>query len=752
MSEPEFKALDLIKGSANKTTDKKSAWADLLQELNRRLEKAGYTEAEIQVVGKAFNVAEEAHREQIRKSGEPYVIHPLNVALILAELDADLETICAGLLHDTIEDTHVTAEYLDKNFGTEVRKLVEGVTKLSKLSFSSKREQQAENFRKMFLAIASDLRVVLVKLADRLHNMKTLDHMPSHKQAEIAKETLEIFAPLANRFGLGHLKWQLEDLSFRYLSFAEYKHIEKIVSENRGQREAYLNEFLSLMKNELERIGIKAEVSGRAKHFFSIFNKIQRTQSEELFDLLAVRVIVEKERQCYEVLGIVHDLFRPIPGRFKDYIAIPKSNMYQSLHTTVFGPRDKLVEIQIRTQEMHRIAEFGVAAHWKYKEQGKPSSNTPKYDLQLSLLRQKLVDMQMELPDAGDYSKAVQIDIFADEIFVMSPKGDVYPLPRDSTPVDFAYHVHSHIGDHCIGAKVNNRLITLDHKLKNGDIVEILTNKNAHPSSDWLNFVQSSSTKSKIKQWFKKNCREEYIVDGQAMLSEALTRSIFEDLVKKGALKQISSKMGLNSEEEIFVRLASADISTAQIIGRLKTEGFIQKEIEPTKDTDYISKPRGRKSTSGEIQSLKALMHSFAKCCQPIPGENIIGVISRGRGVVIHREDCPNLKGMDARRLLTVSWDDTPESGQSFATTIEVECIDRIGISRDILDKVASAKLNILDVRVITRPTRQTALVRVSIEVPNIIILDKLIETIQKLSDVLGIKRFVLRSTGKSSK
>ncbi len=725
---------------------------DLWNQLSQKLANAGYNESEIGVVCKAFEIAKEAHKHQIRKSGEPYIIHPLNVAHILVELDADLETICAGLLHDVVEDTSVTSEELEKLFGTEVRKLVEGVTKLSKLSFSSKREQQAENFRKMFLAIASDLRVVLVKLADRLHNMKTLDHMPNHKQVEIARETLEIFAPLANRFGLGHLKWQLEDLAFRYLNYEEYRNIEKIVIENRAERENYLKEFIDLIDSELLKAGFKADISGRAKHFFSVYNKIQRLGSEEIYDLLAVRIVVDKERQCYEVLGIIHDIFRPIPGRFKDYIAIPKSNMYQSLHTTVIGPKEKLVEVQIRTEEMNRIAEFGVAAHWKYKEQGKSTSSASKYDIQLSLLRQKLVEMQMELPDAGDYSKAVQIDIFADEIFVLSPKGDVYALPRSSTPVDFAYHVHSQIGDRCIGARVNERIVTLDYKLKNGDIVEIQTGKNAHPSADWLNFVQSSSTRSKIKQWFRRNRRTEYVRDGQHMLSEALGKAAFEDFLKKGTFKQIGAKMGLNSEDEVFVRLASADVSVAQIIGRLKTEGFLQKENTPLKEEDYIAKPKGRKSSLSEIQSLKTLMHSFAKCCQPIPGEGIIGVISLGRGVVIHREDCPNLQGFDARRLIPVTWGDNTSADRSFATTIEVECIDRIGISRDILDKIANAKLNILDVRVITRPTRQTALVRVSIEVPNVAILDKLIESIRKLADVLGIKRYVLRSGSKSSK
>ncbi|MDJ0624807.1 MAG: bifunctional (p)ppGpp synthetase/guanosine-3',5'-bis(diphosphate) 3'-pyrophosphohydrolase [Candidatus Caenarcaniphilales bacterium] len=720
----------------------------LKDELFNNLKKEQYSESEIKIISNAYEFSYKAHQKQFRKSGEPYIIHPLNVAILLTDLDADTETICAGLLHDVLEDTGSTAEEIGRFFGREVQELVEGVTKLNKLSFASKREEQAENFRKMLLAIASDLRVVLVKLADRLHNMKTLEFMPLHKQKDISRETIEIFAPLANRFGLGHIKWQLEDLAFRYLDEEEYRRIEKIVSENRKNREEYLAKLINLINRELKQASIEAQISGRVKHFYSIYNKVKRLQSEEIFDLLAVRMIVDQERQCYEVLGIIHDMFRPIPGRFKDYIAIPKSNMYQSLHTTIIGPEEKLVEIQIRTNEMHRIAEYGVAAHWKYKEQGKSVKSSSNYEIHLSELRKKLVEMKDELPDAGDYSKAVQIDFLADEIFVLSPQGDVYRLPRNSTPVDFAYHVHSDVGNYCVGAKVNERIVQLNHPLKNGDIVEIQTNKNSHPSSHWLNFVQSSSTKSKIKQWFKKFRRDEYIDTGRGILSDSLGKNHFEELLKKGALKLVSSKMGLNSEDELFVRLASADVSTAQIIGRLKNEGFIQKEPPPQNaEKDYLKKTKRRKSNISEIQSLKNLMHSFAKCCQPIPGEDIVGVISRGRGIVVHRIDCPNVKDVDEKRIISVSWGDSIDTSQCFATTIEVECIDRIGISRDVLDKVANEKINILDIRVITRPTRQTALVRVSIEVQNVRVLDRLIQSVFKLSDVLGIKRYTMKSS-----
>lgn len=727
----------------------KTSLDELWQNLLNSLQKLNRPASEIEIITQAFILAKEAHKTQFRKSGEPYIIHPVNVGLILSQLDADCETICAGLLHDTLEDTPVKASEIEKQFGSEVKGLVEGVTKLNKLSFASKQEVQAENFRKMFVAIAADMRVVLVKLADRLHNMQTLESMTLPKQQEIAHETLDIFAPLANRFGLGHLKWQLEDLAFRYLKNEDYRHIEKIVNENRDEREKYLAELITSLKTELAKAGIKAEIKGRAKHFYSIYEKLEKLQTEEIFDLLAVRVIVERERQCYETLGIVHDMFSPIPGRFKDYIAIPKSNLYQSLHTTVIGSQQKLFEIQIRTADMHRIAEFGLAAHWKYKEEGKSLKSNSNYDQQFSQLRQKLVDMQLELPDANDYKKAVQLDIFADEIFVLSPKGDIYRLPKSSTPIDFAYYVHSQIGDHCIGAKVNDRLVSLNSKLRNGDIVEIQTSKNAHPSWDWLGFIQSSSAKSKIKQWFKKNRRDEYIQSGFSILAESLTKSILDDLMKKGVIKQLSNKMGFNSEDELFVRLASGDISSVQIISRLKNEGhLITKEVshKPKENEDYLSK---KQNTKSEIQSLKDLMHSFAKCCQPIPGENIVGLISRGNGIVIHREDCPNLKGLEEGRLMNISWEDNSNQ-QCFSSTLEVECVDRIGISRDILDKIANAKLNILDVRVITRPTKHTALVRVAVEVQNIVILEKLIQSIKKLSDVIEIKRYTLKSLTKT--
>lgn len=713
-----------------------------------------YNQKQIAEVQKAQDFARKAHKNQLRKSGDPYVIHPIEVATILVDLGCDLPTICAGLLHDVLEDTAVTTVMIEESFGKEVLSIVDGVTKLKKISFVSKRQVQAENFRKLLLAIAADLRVVLVKLADRLHNMSTLEHLAPAKRLEISQETLDVFAPLANRFGLGVVKSRLEDLAFKYLHPEDYLRIEGIVKDNRQAREEYLKEFIASLQKRLTEANLSADVVGRAKHFYSIYNKLQRLQTEQIYDLSAVRVVVDKESQCYEVLGILHDLFTPIPGRFKDFIALPKSNMYQSLHTTLIGPREKLVEVQIRTREMHEIAEFGLAAHWKYKEGGLNALSSQKqhidYDSKLHLLKKRLIEMKDDLPDAGDYRKAIEIDLFADEIFVFSPKGDLYNLPRGSTPIDFAFYVHTEIGNRCQGAKVNERQVTLDHQLKNGDIVEIHTAKNAHPSSDWLSFVRSSSARSKIKNWFKKNRREQYLQDGLNILTESLSRQQIDEALKKGIFKIIAQKVGLANEEEIFVSLGSGKLNSAQVINRMRAEGFLQ---APAKSAAEEEKPfKLKRSTNSGIQSLKSLLHSFAKCCQPLPGEHIVGVISRGKGFVIHRFDCSNLESLDQKRLIEVDWGEKEKASGLFASTLDVECVDRIGISRDVLNKISDLKINILDVRVLTRPTKHTALIRVSVEVPSISTLESLMGSINALTDIIEVKRFVLKAMARKER
>ena len=728
------------------TSPEEVAILALFQELIQMLKEQGRPDEDLVKINHAFEMARIYHESQTRKSGEPYIIHPLNVAVTLSRLNTDTETICAGLLHDVLEDTTITYDEIKEKFGKEVLKIVEGVTKLNRLNFLSKRQELAENFRKLFLAIASDVRVVLVKLADRLHNMSTLEHLSPQKQKDIASETMEIFAPLANRFGLNYFKWRLEDLAFKYLNPDDYRRIEEIVRENRNTREAYLNRIVKLIGFELDEMGMKAEIKGRVKHFYSIYTKIKRLNSEEIFDLLAVRIVVEKERQCYEVLGIIHDIFQPLPGRFKDYIAIPKSNMYRSLHTTVIGPDKKLIEVQIRTHEMHQIAEFGIAAHWKYKEKGASVASTNEYDTKLSALREKFLELQKELPEAHEYKDAVQIDIFSDEIFIFSPKGDVFCLPKGSTPVDFAYYVHTEIGNHCIGAKVNEKLVSLSHVLKNGDIVFIQTSKSAHPSTDWLSLVKSNSAKAKIRYWLRKNRRSQYVEEGIKIAIEGIGRNQFDDLQKRGAFLEISSAIGWNSEEELFFRLGTADISLNQLIGRLKNKQLIEKEQQETAAVQgklpLLDELATKKAApTGSVQELKKFLHSFAKCCQPIPGEEIIGVISRGRGIIVHKTDCPNVKDVEQERLIRVSWGEADMYGQNFTTTLEIECIDRIGISRDILDKIANEKINVLDVRVMTRPSKNIAVIRLSIQIASLKSLNLLISSISLLSDVIQVKR-----------
>ena len=727
----------------------------LVSQLFKLLESQKRDSEDLSYIKKACEFAREAHKNQKRKSGIAYITHPLEVAIILAELKTDFQTICAGLLHDVLEDTSVTELDIKNLFNEEILLLVQGATKLNKLSFSSNRDHQAENFRKLVLSIAQDMRVIIIKLADRLHNLRTLNYLSPDKQVAISKETIEIFAPLANRFGLNYFKWQLEDLCFKYLEPVAYRKIETMVQENRESREIYLDKIKNLIISEIIELNIQAEITGRVKHFYSIYKKIQRLNSEEIFDLLAIRIIVEKERQCYEVLGIIHDLFKPLPGRFKDYIAIPKSNLYRSLHTTVIGPEKRLVEIQIRTQEMHDVAEYGIAAHWKYKESQASVQTKSSYDIKFSELRQRLLDMKQEIPDAEAYNKAVKIDLFTDEIFIFSPKGDVYCLPRGSTVIDFAYSVHTDIGNQCAGAKVNDRQVALSYKLKNGDIVNIKTNKNSGPSIDWLTYIHSNSAKSKIRQWFRKNKREDYIKQGQASISEILGKQKFEELNRKKIFEKIAVSLGWQSNaEELFLRFSTGELTERQLLGRLKNQGFLQDSQEPdnsiintsinklTESEIYSSAKK--EASKSSLKELREFEHTFAKCCQPIPGEEIVGVISRNRGIVIHRADCSNLEKIDPRKILEISWgqDSESENKQRFCTTIAIECTDRVGISRDILDKVANEKINITDINISRRESQGTALVRISIEIKSTSALKKLMSLISEIKDVFRVSRY----------
>jgi RelA/SpoT family (p)ppGpp synthetase len=714
------------------------------------LKKQERSSEEIVQVKKAYEFAYRAHDGQTRKSDEPYIIHPVEVATLLAELNGDIPTLCAGLLHDVLEDCAVCSEEMEKQFGSDITKIVEGVTKLGKFSFSSKEERQAENFRKLIVAIAEDVRVVLVKLADRLHNMRTLDYMRPQKQADIAKETLEIYAPLANKFGLGRMKWQLEDLSLKYLHPEEYTHIEQLVRDSRTERQLIIEEIVGKINSELETRGIKAEIVGRPKHLFGIWKKmkVQSKAFEELYDVLAIRIIIESNedknycelasdpdtQKCYEVMGVVHSLFRPIPGRFKDYIAMPKANSYQSLHTAVMGPSGKPVEIQIRTRRMHHVGEYGIAAHWRYKETGEATIADSKVDRKLAWLRQ-LVDWQQDLHDAREYLDTVKMDLFADEVFVFSPRGDVFDLPAGSTPIDFAYQVHTEVGNRCTGARVNDRIVPIATALRNGDIVEIITAKNAHPRMDWLNIAKTHSAKARIRQWFKKHHRDEHIVQGRQMLEVEFGKANFDELIQSEKFKEVGRKLNLIESDDILAAVGYGDLSVAQVVNRIREQD--QQERKKETPTSYSHEAAPTKQSN--VSSLSGLMHHLAQCCSPVPGEEILGVVTRGSGIAVHRSDCINLLRVEKERQMELTW--SKEEAGKYPSYLLVECLDRVGIAGDILKKISDNNINLSDLRVETHSQKKTATIHLILEVKDIQQLQHICRAIGQIADVLRVQR-----------
>lgn len=712
------------------------------------LERQARPAEDIAFVRRAYEFARRAHEGQFRKSEEPYIIHPLAVAAILAELNGDYQTIAAALLHDVLEDCDVKSKEIEGAFGKDVCQIVEGVTKLGKFSFSSKEERQAENFRKLIVAIAEDVRVVLVKLADRLHNMQTLTHMTARKQAEIAKETLEIYAPLANRFGLGRMKWELEDLGLKYLYPDEYLQIQQLVADSHTDRETLIADVVQKLRLELDAKGIKAEIVGRPKHLFGIWKKMKTQQKtfEELYDVLAIRVVIDSNdknycelgsdpdtQKCYEVMGIVHSIFRPIPGRFKDYIAMPKPNNYQSLHTAVIGLKGKAVEIQIRTKQMHYVSEYGIAAHWHYKETGESVQASADVARKLSWLRQ-LVDWQQDLVDAQEYLNTVKMDLFADEVFVFSPRGDVFDLPTGSTPIDFAYRIHTDIGHRCIGARINDRIVPLNTSLKNGDIVEIITSKNAHPTMDWLGFAITHGAKNRIRQWFKRHHREEHIQQGKQMLEAELGRGQLDEFLKSDKLLEVAKKLNISEPNDILAAVGYGELSVSQILNKVREsdhgdappkKGFGGATMEPEKPS--------------RIGSLGGLLHHLAKCCQPVPGEEIIGVVTRGSGIAVHKSDCVNLLKADAGRRMAIDW--SQERTSAYPASLLIECLDRVGIAGDILKKVSDLKINLRDLRVETNKENKTASIHLIMDVTDIGQLTKISQSIAQISDILRIQR-----------
>ena len=662
-------------------------------------------------VEQAFVYACEHHADQRRRSGEDFIVHPVSVAKICAGMRLDTETLCAALLHDTVEDTSASLEEVAAAFGEEVAGLVDGVTKLSELTFSSRDEAQAENYRKMVVAMASDIRVILIKLADRLHNMRTIGAMPKHKQIEKARETLDIYAPIAHRLGIHAIKWELEDLAFQTLHPRKYNEIKGLVAQQRAERERYVSQAGEYLAKELAEVGIRAEISGRAKHFYSIYAKMTKKGREfnEIYDLTAMRVIVESVKDCYGAVGVIHSLWKPLPGRFKDFIAMPKFNMYQSLHTTVIGPEGRPLEIQIRTREMHDLAEFGIAAHWMYKERGGQAGGG-ETDGKLRWLR-SLVDWQQDVSDPREFMETLKVDLFEDEVFVFTPKGEVKSLAAGATPLDFAYEIHTDVGHRCVGAKVNGKIVPLSYQLRSGDIVEVLTSKRERgPSRDWLALVKTSRARNKIKAWFKAESRRDSEHSGRELLQEELKKRGLpaQKMVASPLLADVIREMGFRKAEDFYIALGAAKISPKVVVNkvmqRLKQGETAESRPTATDDLLHTRRRRSRPTTSSTrlgiaVEGIDEVMLRLAKCCRPVPGDPIVGYISLGRGITIHREDCPNVAVLrkDPDRFTAVSWDGDAET--SFKVEIEVQGWDRHRLLEDMSRTFAEAGINILEAR-----------------------------------------------------
>lgn len=713
--------------------------------------KENCTNVDLDIVNKAFNLAYEAHKEQKRESGEPYIIHPIDVAVILAELGMDTSTIVAGLLHDVIEDTDYTYDDIKNIFSEEVANLVSGVTKITKMEYKSKEEQQADNFRKMLLAMASDIRVIIIKLADRLHNMRTLKYMPKEKQKRISKETLDIYAPLAHRLGISKVKWELEDLCFRYLHEEEYYDLVHQISEKRVERETYIAQIIKDLYSKLEEAEIDSDIDGRPKHFYSIYRKMvtKNKSIEQIFDLTAIRILVNSVKDCYEVLGIVHTIYKPIPGRFKDYIAMPKPNMYQSLHTTVIGPQGKTFEIQIRTFEMHKTAEYGIAAHWKYKEGDTSDTKGKSFENKLVWLRDML-EWQKETSDAEEFMEGFKINLFTDEIFLFTPKGVVIDLPNGATPIDFAYRIHTDIGNKCIGAKVNGKIVPLDYKLKTGQIVEILTsNSSKGPNMDWLSIAKSNQAKSKIKAWFKKAKKEENINKGKEVFEKELKKQSvhYIDIAKGESYDKFIKRYNINCMDDLYALVGLGAIVASSFIAKLKEENLSKEEKDKNLNKaieENISKNEKKKKYTSYGVTVKGennLMVRFAKCCNPVPGDDILGYITKGRGVSIHRKDCGNLNNLikeDPQKVVDVSWGTS--NGVAYMAEIQVKTEDKSGILSDVMNILMDSKLplNALNAK---SAKGNLAYINIKIKIDTVEQLKELMKKIKRVPGVLDVYR-----------
>ena len=721
--------------------------------------KSLYSDEDIEMVSRAYDMAFEAHKDQKRKSGEPYIIHPICVAIILAELELDRETIIAGLLHDVVEDTDVTYEDVVREFGVEVAQLVDGVTKLGQLSYSKdKIEVQAENLRKMFLAMAKDIRVILIKLADRLHNMRTMQFMKPEKQKEKSRETMDIYAPIAHRLGISKIKVELDDLSLRYLKPDVYKELEHSLDSQKVRREAYIKEIVDEVSGHIERSGIKAEIDGRVKHFFSIYKKMvnQNKTLDQIYDLFAVRIKVDTVKDCYAALGVIHEMYKPIPGRFKDYIAMPKQNMYQSLHTTLIGPEGHPFEIQIRTFEMHRIAEYGIAAHWKYKEKSS-SVGVNKEEEKLSWLRE-ILEWQQDMDDNKEFLSLLKtnLDLFAEQVYCFTPNGDVKSLANGSTPIDFAYSIHSAVGNTMVGARVNGRQVPFEYHLQNGDRVEVITSQNSKgPSRDWLNIVKSTQAKSKINQWFKTQFKEENIVKGKEMLEKYCRGKRIElsSYLKPEYIKKVQLKYGFKDWESVCAAVGHGGLKEGQVVNKLAEEFNKEQKQKITDEqvleaAEHVRERRPEEKQKGGIvvKGVDDVAVRFSKCCNPVPGDEIVGFVTRGRGVSIHRTDCVNLLSMsetDRSRLIEAEWQEGSEgSGQTYTTEISIYANNRKGMLADVSKVFLELDIDILTMNV-SNSKKGRATLSMSFDINGVAQLNQVIARIRNIEGVVDIERKV---------
>ncbi|WP_130616433.1 RelA/SpoT family protein [Cohnella abietis] len=723
------------------------------------LEKAStyMKEQDLQKIREAYEFAEEAHRGQVRKSGEPYILHPVAVAEICMGMQMDVVTVMAALLHDVVEDTNVTVEDLRSRFGETLAGLVDGLTKLERIQFQSKEEQQNENYRKMFVAMANDIRVILIKLADRLHNMRTLKFQSEESQRRIAHETLEIFCPIAHRLGISAIKWEMEDIALRFLNPQQYYRIAHLMKMKRTERELHITELIEKIREKLEEMGIQGDISGRPKHIYSVYKKMssRNKQFNEIYDLLAIRILVDNVKDCYATLGIIHTLWKPMPGRFKDYIAMPKANMYQSLHTTIVGSTGEPTEVQIRTWEMHRTSEIGVAAHWAYKD-GNSTGVTPgSFGDKMNWFRE-IIELQQETRDAAEFMESLKMDFFTDLVFVFTPKGEVFELPAGSVPLDFAFRVHTEVGNRTIGAKVNGRIVPLDHKLKTGDIVEILTSKHSYgPSQDWLKIAQSSHARTKIRQWFKKEKREESVEKGRDLLERELKRLGLEphEWMTDDKLQEAAKKFTFNDWEDMLSAIGFGGITAAQICTKLteklRKEAEEAQQIQLTTEVKEMKAPSNgaekRRQTHGvKVKGVDNLLVRFARCCNPVPGDDIVGYITRGRGLSVHRSDCPNIPtsedGEEAARVIEVEWEATVES--NYSVEIEILGHDRRGLLNEVLQAVSESKTNIAAVSGRSDKNKM-AIMHMTILIRNVDHLQSVVDKIKRVKDIFSVQRMM---------